>query len=220
MAATIDPVQMTFETAIREFKKKLRDDTAYSQLLQTTNINQVYDMTDKLQDEQAKKGHMRHLGKISPFLERLRDYTSTIETFTQAKPEILALIWGPVKLLLQWTSVLKQSFDQLVTTIADIGDLLPEFKKVSELFCQNGHIKDVLALFFQDMLDIYVIALNFFNLSRKYCKVLCSTKVTAKKTDKWCRRLESCIRNDVAKTASQNTDCDGANQATYLSYEE
>ena len=173
MAATVNPVQLVFEASIREFKKKLKDEKIYSEILQTTTIDQVYDMTDKLQDEQAKKGHMRHLSKIRPFLEQLRNYASTIETFVQSKPEILALIWGPIKLLLQWASVMKQSFDQLVTTIADIGDLLPEFKKVVELFGHNRHIQDVLALFFQDILDIYIIALNFFTLSRKRCDLRC-----------------------------------------------
>ena len=168
MAAISDPVQLAFETSIHEFKKKLKDEKLYIEILRTTTIDHVYDATDKLQDEQAKKGHLRHLSRIEPFLERLRSYTNTIETFVQAKPEILALIWGPIKLLLQWTSVLKQSFNELVTTIADIGDLLPEFKQVGELFGYNKHIKDVLALFFQDILDIYVIALNFFSLSRKY----------------------------------------------------
>ena len=167
MAAPSDLVQRAFETSIRDFKAKLKDDELYSEILQTTSINQVYDMTDKLQEEQAKNGHMRHLSKIGPFLERLGGYAGTIETFTQAKPEILALIWGPIKLLLQWTSVLKRSFDELIKTIADIGNLLPEFERVIELFSYNMFIKDVLAMFFQDILDIYVIALKFFSLTRK-----------------------------------------------------
>jgi hypothetical protein len=82
----------------------------------------------------------------------------------QVKPEILALIWGPIKLLLQWTSVLKQSFDAIVNTIGDFGDLLPEFQEVMKLFGHNEQIKDVLALFFRDILDFYVVALKFFSL--------------------------------------------------------
>ncbi|TAQ90071.1 hypothetical protein B7494_g1584 [Chlorociboria aeruginascens] len=104
----------------------------------------------------------RHLSRIGPFLERLRGYTGAINVFAQGKPEILALIWGPIKLLLQWTSILKLSLDELVKTIADIGDLLPEFEEVMKLFGHNEQMKDVLALFFQDILDIYAIALKFF----------------------------------------------------------
>ena len=168
MAGLYDPVQRVFEKCIRDFKAELKDDELYSKILQTTTIDQVYDVTDKLQEEQAKSGHMRHLSKIGPFLERLRGYTDAIDTFVQAKPDILALIWGPIRLLLQWTSILKQSFNAIVNTIGDIGDLLPEFQEVMRLFGHNEQIKDVLALFFQDILDFYIISLKFFSLCRTF----------------------------------------------------
>lgn len=100
-------------------------------------------------------------------MERLRGYTGAIDTFIQVKPDILALIWGPIKLLIQWTSTLKKSLDQLIKTIGDIGDVLPEFEEIMKIFGHNEQINDVLALFFQDILDIYVTALKFFSLSRK-----------------------------------------------------
>jgi hypothetical protein len=62
----------------------------------------------------------------------------------------------------------KQSFDAIVNTIGDIGDLLPEFQEVTRLFGHNEQIKDVLALFFRDLLDVYVIALKFFSLPRTF----------------------------------------------------
>ncbi|KAE8448036.1 hypothetical protein EG329_009959 [Mollisiaceae sp. DMI_Dod_QoI] len=200
MPPPFDPVRLAFEKSIRDFKANLKNDELYKEILQTTTIEQVYDITDKLQEEQAKNGHMRHLSKIKPFLDRLRDYVGTIEMFVQVKPDILALIWGrlghkygstrvnpgtkalgttqypgypvpsliwgPIKLLLQWTSVLKQSFDELLKTIADIGDLLPEFVDMMKIFGHNEQMKDVLALFFQDILDVYIIALKFFSLTR------------------------------------------------------
>ena len=127
----------------------------------------MYDATDKLQKEQAKTGHLRHLSKIEPYLERLRDYSGAIDTLVQAKPDILAFIWGPIKLLLQWTSILKQSFDAIINTTAEIGELLPEFKEVSQLFGHNVQLKDVLVLFFQDILDFYLVSLKFFNKPSK-----------------------------------------------------
>jgi hypothetical protein len=163
-----DPVQLAFEKSIRDFKANLKDDRLYSEILQTSTIDQVYDFTEKLQADQAKDGHMRHLSKIGPFLERLRGYADAIETYVQVKPDILALIWGPIKLLLQWTSTLKQSLDELIKTIAVVGNLLPEFKEVVGLFGHNKQINEVLALFFQDILDIYVVALKFFSASRKF----------------------------------------------------
>lgn len=168
MAALDNLVQLTFEKSIREFKANLKNDELYNKILQTTSISQVYDLTDKLQEEQAVNGHLRHLSRIGPFLERLRGYTATIDTFVQVRPDILALIWGPIKLLLELTHILKQSLDELVKTIADVGHLLPEFEESMKLFGHNEQMNDILALFFQDILDIYVIALKFFSLSRKF----------------------------------------------------
>jgi len=199
MVPPLDPVQWAFEKSIRDFKAELKDEGLYSEILRTTTIDQVYDVTDKLQEEQAKNGHMRHLSKIGPFLERLRGYTDAIDTFVQVKPEILAYIWGPIKLLLQWTSVLKQSFDAIVNTIGDIGDLLPEFQEVVRLFGHNEQIKDVLALFFQDILDFYVIALKFFSLCRMSQSP--SSSWIDNSNIEGCARLETDIRSNVAKTA-------------------
>jgi hypothetical protein len=168
MTAPYDPVQLAFENAVRDFKTSLNNDSLYNKILETTSIDQVYDATDELQKEQAKKGHLRHLSKIEPYLQRLRDYSSVIEVFLQVKPDILGLIWGPIKLLLQWASTLKQSYDAIINTTADIGVLLPEFQAVTQLFAHNKQIKDVLALFFKDILDFYLIALKFFSLPRKF----------------------------------------------------
>jgi hypothetical protein len=167
-APPFDPVQNAFDIAIREFRATLNDEEVYKQILQITTIDDVYDATDKLQKDQATNGHLRHLSKIEPFLARLTEYAGVIEQFVQVKPDLLALIWAPIKLLLQWASILKQSFDAVVNTMESIGDLLPEFQEVTRLFSGNSHIKDVLLLFFKDILDFYLIALKFFRLPRKF----------------------------------------------------
>ncbi|KAI1355079.1 NACHT domain protein [Xylaria sp. FL0043] len=166
MAAVFDPVQAAFDNAISDFKAELKDEQVYKELSQITTIDQVYDATDEIQRKQAKQGHLRHLSKVSPYLDRLNEYAATIEVFLQVKPDILALIWGPIKLLLQWTSALRASFDAIVNAMAEVGELLPEFKRVIALFDENTAIQEVMALFFRDILDFYLVALKFFKLSR------------------------------------------------------
>ncbi|KAI0812103.1 NACHT domain protein [Xylaria sp. FL0064] len=166
MATVFDPVQAAFDNAIRDFKAELKDEQVYNELLQITTIDQVYDATDEIQRKQAKQGHLRHLSKVSPYLDRLNEYAATIEVFLQVKPDILALIWGPIKLLLQWTSALRASFDAIINAMAEVGELLPEFKRVIALFDQKTAIQEVMALFFRDILDFYLVALKFFKLSR------------------------------------------------------
>jgi hypothetical protein len=168
MTAPFDPAQNAFDVAIREFRAALNDEEVYNQILQITSVEEVYNATDKLQEEQGNHGHLRHLSKIEPYLIRLGEYAAVIEQFVQVKPDLLSLIWAPIKLLLQWASSLKQSFDAIVNTTADIGDLLPEFQEVIRLFSNNPHIKDVLVLFFKDILDFYLISLKFFRLPRMF----------------------------------------------------
>lgn len=166
MTAPFDPIQTAFDSAVREFKTRVADEKIYSKILQTKTIDDVYAATDELQAEQAMHGHLRHLSKIEPYLLRLNDYAHTVEVFVQAKAEVLALIWGPIVLLLQFANVLKTSFDAIVNSTAEIGLALPEFKQAAELFGNNDRIKDVLLLFFNDILDFYAVALRFFGLPR------------------------------------------------------
>ncbi|KAF6815604.1 NACHT domain protein [Colletotrichum sojae] len=138
-----DPVQQAFESAKRDFKSSLKQEELYRQILETTSIEQVYDATDKLQNEQAKKGHLRNVSKIDGYLNRLREYAGVVE----------------------WANVLKQSFDAIVDAIEEIGILLPEFTEMTRIFGDNARIQEMLVLF-KDILDFYLATLKFFSSSR------------------------------------------------------
>ncbi len=172
LTPVVDPAILHFEKAIVEFKKNLKDETLYNEILATTSIDQVYDLAEHIQTEQGKTGHLRHLSKIRKYLERLDLYAGAIDTFVQVKPDILALIWDPIKLLIQWTSTLSKSQDAIANIATEIGDLLPEFTDMTALFSRNTRLNDVLSLFFQDILDFYLVTLNFFSLSSE-CPILC-----------------------------------------------
>lgn len=162
--ATTDPIQGIFDTAKREFKNGLNNKDLFQDILAVTTIDQVYDTIEKLQEKQRKQGRLRYLARAEPFLKCLQSYASIIEIFIQVKPEILSLIWGPIRLLLLWSSETKKSFDAILNITAKIGELLPQFQEVVELFGDKERITATLALFFRDILDFYLIALNFFKL--------------------------------------------------------
>ncbi|KAM0344160.1 hypothetical protein ACHAPU_007882 [Fusarium lateritium] len=159
-----DPAQGAFNKAIREFKTGLNNPTLYSQILATTSIDQVYDLTDQLQRTQGRTGCLTNLSRIGVFLQRMNTYAGVIETFVQAKPDILALIWGPIKLLILLTSNFTKSLDALIGMTEKLGVLLPEFDHAAKLFGNKRHINQVLALLFQDMLDFYLASLKFFGM--------------------------------------------------------
>jgi hypothetical protein len=116
-------IRDAFESARKDFIESLTDGDDYD-FSGFRTIDDVYNETDRIQQEQAKKGALRNLKKIQPYLSHLEQYSGVIETFVQAKSDVLALIWvcnqpnrmgpqsfqliyfkGPIKLLLQvcWT---------------------------------------------------------------------------------------------------------------------
>ncbi len=167
--ASSDPFEQVFEDAKRAFLKDLAKSKPDLQreILANTSINQVYDAVDKLQAEQANHGRMRNLAKISPYLDAVKSYAGVVEQFVQIKPEIMALIWGPIKFLLLWADNLKSGFDAVLDTTAKIGGLLPQFERVREVFGGDDRIKSILGLFYRDILDFHAAALHLFSKPRK-----------------------------------------------------
>jgi hypothetical protein len=68
----------------------------------------------------------------------------------------------------QISSTLIKSFDQVVEVLAEVGQCLPQFQKYAELFKANLLIKQVLCLFYTDILDFHATVLNFFGRNSKY----------------------------------------------------
>lgn len=167
MASNLNLIKAAFDQAVRDFKAGLSDQALCEEISKISSIEAVYDATDAIQKERGQRGLLRNLKKIEPFLNGLRNYAAVIEVFVQSKQDVLSLIWGPVKLLLQWANTLTQSIDAIINTLADIGERLPEFQRAREMFQQNKHIENVLPLFFRDLLDLYLIALKFFRKKRK-----------------------------------------------------
>lgn len=87
-----DPIEDAFESARQDFLKGLKDRDQYD-FSQFTSINDVYDTTDELQQEQSRSGTLKGLGRIRPYLDCLSQYVGVIDTFMQVKPDTLCLIW-------------------------------------------------------------------------------------------------------------------------------
>ena len=160
-------IREAFERAKNEFHRDLEKPALVAEIQKVSRMQDVYDATAKIQEEQAARGHLRHLGRIQPFLKQLDSYHQVVTTFVQVQPGILALIWGPIKLLLEFTQNAMRSFDAIVSTMAEIGDKLPIFTRYTAVLHSNDRIKEVLYLFFKDILDFYLTALKFFAAKRK-----------------------------------------------------
>jgi len=167
-----DPSEHAFEAAKIAFRRKLQDDSVYEDLLQTTTIDQLWKAIEQVQRPQHIQKRLQHMARIKGFLDKLMAYSAVIDTFVQVKPDIMGLIWGSARLLILWTSNVAQLGDAVTKAMAGIGEALPQFAEMAATFSDNDRIKAVLALFYEGILEFYVIILRLFNPSRKtYAKL-------------------------------------------------
>ncbi|KAF5241930.1 hypothetical protein FANTH_8890 [Fusarium anthophilum] len=164
-SSSTDQVSEVFEKAKADFLNGIKDQKLRSQLQKATTIDDIWDYTEQLQKDQGSNKRLRGMKRIGPYIERLQEYAGVIEVFVQVKPDILALIWGPIKLLLQVSSNLVASFDAILGVMKNMGSILPRFDEFDPLFKNNERMKYVLGLFFQDILDFYLVSLRFFGLT-------------------------------------------------------
>lgn len=163
--ATSDPSQQAFETAKSTFKKRLKDDRLFEDLLQSNSIENVWETIEKLQARQDADRRVRRLQKIDSFLSKLSSYAIVVDTFVQVRPDIMALIWGPIRILLLCTENVAKLADAVVNVMEQVGDALPMFVDVVKMFGKNDKLIHKLALFYEDILEFYIVAFEFFNAS-------------------------------------------------------
>ncbi|KAH7253331.1 hypothetical protein B0J15DRAFT_447743 [Fusarium solani] len=165
--STDNPVEQSFEEAQLRFQRDLRGDPKlYENILTARTIDEVYKATSDIQAKMAPQGKMRHLAKIKPLLDRLAEYALVIEVFMQVKPDVIALIWGPIKVILLWSSQISNVLDKIADTLESVGHALPQFAVLAQTFDSNDVVKDALALFYLDIMDFYRIIFDFFRKTR------------------------------------------------------
>ncbi|KAI1737673.1 hypothetical protein F4680DRAFT_203534 [Xylaria scruposa] len=155
-------LQSEFEEAARSFRDSLVGSVNFDEISNITSIADVYDFTDKLQAEQHKDGGLRNLPKINIYLERLEGYATNIDFVIRGNHNILALIWGPIVLLLQWSRVLDKAYDSLIDAIATIGQIIPDFRSSISASNRSQETMEITVLFFKDILNFYRETLQLF----------------------------------------------------------
>ncbi|KAH8897761.1 hypothetical protein GQ53DRAFT_637687 [Thozetella sp. PMI_491] len=165
--STYDPVDEAFNVAKRSFRDQLADQTLYDDILVTAaTIDDVYQLATSLQEKAGSERSLRHLKRLKPFLDILSGYEKVIETYVQVQPDILALLWGPVRLFLKLSSELTKALDDLAEVTLKIAQALPQFSEMVTVFSDNARVKTALALFYRDILDFYSVMLKMFTIPR------------------------------------------------------
>lgn len=65
---------------------------------------------------------------------------------------------------------MEYAFAEIVYALADIGRDLPQFREHVELFEMNEDAKDVLGLFYREILDLHLVILRTFKKKSTFNK--------------------------------------------------
>jgi tetratricopeptide (TPR) repeat protein len=158
------PEAAPFERALAQFKigLKKREQEAFKK----TTLSDLKKEIGELQEKQHASRRLQGLHRIQPFLEAMDQFGKAIDIFANTN-EIIAYIWGPVKLLLSISSTFVDAFGELLSVYQQIGERLPNIMQYEQLFRSNSEMKGVLALLYEDILRFHQVALRYFQAKRK-----------------------------------------------------
>ncbi|KAF8466383.1 hypothetical protein BDZ91DRAFT_725301 [Kalaharituber pfeilii] len=149
-------------TALINFKAKLSEEQ-HKDFAQFGSIDEVYRCAKEIQEQQKKKGLTRNLQRLKPYIEGLTQYAKVIDVFVQAKPEIMALVWGSTRFILQIASAHLSVFDKILDALERIGENLPRHQRFEGIFNNNARMHRVIGLMYEDILAFHAEALKFFH---------------------------------------------------------
>ncbi|CAG8399790.1 unnamed protein product [Penicillium salamii] len=72
--------------------------------------------------------------RLSTFLGRVQQFTSIVDTFVSANPEIAALVWGGVRVAILAVSNITSYFDKITSLIMEIGKSCPAYQQFGQLY--------------------------------------------------------------------------------------
>lgn len=87
-------------TAFEQSKQKLAPKDL-NRVLQINNFEQLQCAIDNLKSRHNAKSLTKSLRVLDPFLQNLKSFGGAIDVITSAHPEIAALCWGGVKVVLE-----------------------------------------------------------------------------------------------------------------------
>ncbi|KAF8539933.1 hypothetical protein BDD12DRAFT_792363 [Trichophaea hybrida] len=157
----IDPFDQARVRVWEKLTPKERDKCA-----ETNTINDIWKAIQETQEMQSKLGMLGNMNKIRPYLDGLQRYAKVIEVFVQVNPAILALIWGPIKFLLQLSSNYFHGYDKLLDVFHEIGSSFPQFQQIADIFQGSSQMANYFGLFYAEIIEFHYQALRFFRQTR------------------------------------------------------
>ncbi|THX79338.1 hypothetical protein D6D04_05225 [Aureobasidium pullulans] len=138
------------DDALRSFQDSLDPEqkTKFLIIKAVPDAHAVAEFTHQLDQENAKRQSRCVSARISPLLESIQRFSGIVETFVSSHPQIAALIWGSIKLVLQIASNFTAYFDDLSGLLMTIGKRCPRFHEYQKLYGHSTGLQKALCDFY------------------------------------------------------------------------
>ncbi|KAM0431863.1 hypothetical protein ACHAPT_005115 [Fusarium lateritium] len=151
-----------FQRALKDFESRLKPSEKAK--FKATTLDDLKVTILAIQSEQRARKKTMHMARIMSFLEAMEQFGKVIEVFLNVA-DMLAFVWGPVKLLLLTAACWSESFDTLLDAYQLIADNFPIFAGYQSTFVDNDRMQAVLECAWSDILDFHIQALRIFEQS-------------------------------------------------------
>lgn len=109
--ATSSEVTNDWQTAFRKCTSQLKPEETI-QIFRVTSYEDLQSSIATLEANYRQKRISKVLSRIEPFLSNLRSFQGVVDTAIQAKPDVAALIWGGIKLVLEASVAMIRSYNR------------------------------------------------------------------------------------------------------------
>ncbi|KAK3947945.1 ankyrin repeat-containing domain protein [Pseudoneurospora amorphoporcata] len=172
--AEMPPQSESFKRALARFERDVGPRRA--QEFANCSLHDVQLLMKKIQAEQERKGEMRHLKRLEPFLEAMEKLGKVIEVFTNTTV-FLCYVWGPIKFLLGALTRRKEilnseklsaSLDQIIKLRDEIHEINTRQKQVADKQEEETHKERKRAIMGKLSIPDYQSDYRFFIEGRDY----------------------------------------------------
>ncbi|KAI1451390.1 putative zinc finger protein [Annulohypoxylon moriforme] len=151
--------QCPFERTLEEFRKDLEGRDVKN--FEKTTLEVLESSIITLQTRQHEQRQLRNFNRLQPFLEAIKQYGEVVKEFC-SNNDIITFFWGPLKLLLETTSISTDAFSGLLGAYENIGESLPLLVQYQDTFRIKPHLIRILSDIYADIFEFQRILLRYF----------------------------------------------------------
>ncbi|KAK8044966.1 hypothetical protein PG993_004990 [Apiospora rasikravindrae] len=148
-----------FDRALADFKAglKKKDQDRFKATTKESMLKEI----EQLQHHQQSRRLGQNLARVKPFVEAMGQFGKVIEIFSNVS-EMVAFVWGPMKLLLQIAGSFAKAFHELLDVYEKLGESIPMVLQFEQLFREDANMRRVLSIMWKDILEFHRQALKYF----------------------------------------------------------